>query len=201
MAGSQPQNTQPHRCPQRSPGYAAGALSLKIAGWDADVIRTICELYLKQLNARLVEKAVDAVRLKTPVRTLISGEVRGAVPTSYSRATPVCARCIRHHPKLCPGQHPPLTDPKVCDSICNKLQGDAARDRKLTKAGRIGSKATVSPLAGKISDQPGGRLSPGRRSIQPCCTTSLAHLYSELARSGTTFNDKAKTKGATTRLV
>jgi len=56
-------------------GYAADGRSLKIAEPDADVIRTIYDLYLQHRNVRLVTEAVDARGLKTPVRTLISGRI------------------------------------------------------------------------------------------------------------------------------
>ncbi|MEM8538066.1 MAG: recombinase family protein [Pseudomonadota bacterium] len=146
-------------------GYAADGRSLKIAEQDAEVIRTIYDLYLKHRNTRVVKEAVDALGLKTPVRTLISGRVKGGAQFSrghvhYILTNPVYAGRIRHHAKVYPGQHPPLIDPEVWDSIQDQLQGDAAKDRTFTKRNRKSAKAPASPLASKIFDQTGDLLTP-----------------------------------------
>ncbi|WP_295317597.1 recombinase family protein [Roseobacter sp.] len=146
-------------------GYAADGRSLKIAEPDADVIRTIFDLYLKHGNARIVKETVDALGLKTPVRTLISGRVKGGAAFSYGHVhyiltNPVYAGRIRHHAKVYPGQHPPLIAPEVWDDIQERLQRDAAKDRTFTKRNRNGAQASVSLLAGKIFDQTGDRLTP-----------------------------------------
>ncbi len=146
-------------------GYAADGRSLKIAEPDAEVIRTIYGLYLKHRNTRVVKEAVDALGLKTPVRTLISGRVKGGAPFSYGHihyilTNPVYAGRIRHHAKVYPGQHPPLIDPEVWDSIQEQLRSDAAKGRTFTKRNRKGARASASPLAGKIFDQTGDRLTP-----------------------------------------
>ena len=146
-------------------GYAADGRSLKIAEPDAEVIRTIYDLYLERRNTRVVKEAVDALGLKTPVRTLISGRVKGGAQFSYGHihyilTNPVYAGRIRHHAKVYPGQHHPLIDPEVWDSIQDQLRSDAAKDRTFTKRNRNGAKASASPLAGKIFDQTGDRLTP-----------------------------------------
>ncbi len=146
-------------------GYAADGRSLKIAEPDADVIRTIYDLYLKYRNARVAKEAVDALGLKTPVRTLISGRVKGGAPFSYGHihyilTNPVYAGRIRHHAKVYPGQHPALIAPEVWDSIQDQLRGDAAKDRTFTKRNRSGARVSSSLLGGKIFDQTGDRLTP-----------------------------------------
>ncbi|NEK25148.1 recombinase family protein [Sulfitobacter sp. JBTF-M27] len=146
-------------------GYAADGRSLKIAEPDAEVIRRIYDLYLKHRNTRVVKEAVDAFGLKTPVRTLISGRVKGGAQFSYGHihyilTNPVYAGRIRHHAKVYPGQHPPLIDPQVWDSIQEQLRSDAAKDRTFTRRNRKGARASASPLAGKIFDQTGDILTP-----------------------------------------
>ncbi|NNE51906.1 MAG: recombinase family protein [Sulfitobacter sp.] len=146
-------------------GYAADGRSLKIAEPDAEVIRTIYDLYLKHRNTRTVKEAVDALGLKTPVRTLISGRVKGGAAFSYGHvhyilSNPVYAGRIRHHANVYPGQHPPLIAPEVWDSIQDQLQSNAVKGRTFTKRNRSGTRASVSPLAGKIYDQTGDRLTP-----------------------------------------
>ncbi|MDU8909978.1 recombinase family protein [Aestuariicoccus sp. MJ-SS9] len=146
-------------------GYAADGRSLKIAEPDAQVIRTIYDLFLEHRNARVVKEKVDILGLKTPVRTLISGRVKGGASFSYGHihyilTNPVYAGRIRHHAKVYPGQHPPLIDPDVWDSIQEQLRSDAAKGRTFTKRNRNGARASVSPLAGRIFDQTGDRLTP-----------------------------------------
>src|SRR6056297_2234286 len=53
-------------------GYAPDGRSLKVTEPDADVIRTIFDLYLEHRNVRMVKEAVDAEGLKTPVRKYVS---------------------------------------------------------------------------------------------------------------------------------
>jgi len=146
-------------------GYAADGRSLKITEPDAGVIRTIYDLYLRHCNVRLVKEAVDAQGLKTPVRTLISGKVKGGTAFSYGHihyilTNPVYAGRIRHHANVYPGQHPPLIAPDVWDGIQEQLRSDSAKGRTFTRRNRDGAKPSVSQLAGKIFDQTGDRLTP-----------------------------------------
>lgn len=146
-------------------GYAADGRSLKITEPDAAVIRTIYDLYLKHRNVRLVKEAVDAKDLKTPVRTLISGRVKGGAAFSYGHihyilTNPVYAGRIRHHANVYPGQHPPLIAPDVWDGIQEQLKSGSAKGRTFTRRNRNGAKPLVSRLAGKIFDQTGDRLTP-----------------------------------------
>lgn len=146
-------------------GYAPDGRTLKITEPDAGVIRTIYDLYLKHRNVRLVKQAVDAQGLKTPVRTLCSGRVKGGADFSYGHlhyilTNPVYAGRIRHHAKVYPGQHEPLIKPEIWDGIQERLGSDSAKGRTFTKRNRNGARASVSTLAGKIFDQTGDRLTP-----------------------------------------
>ncbi len=146
-------------------GYAADGRSLKIAEPDADVIRTIYDLYLQYRNARIVKEAVDTKGMKTSVRTLCSGRVKGGAPFSYGHihyilTNPVYAGRIRHHAKVYPGQHEPLIKPEIWDDIQEQLKSDSAKGRTFTKRNRNGAKPSVSRLAGKMFDQTGDRLTP-----------------------------------------
>lgn len=146
-------------------GYAADGRSLKIAEPDAEVIRTIYNLYLEHRNVRLVKEAIDDMGFKTPVRTLCSGRVKGGADFSYGHihyilTNPVYAGRIRHHAKVYPGQHKPLIDPKVWDGIQEQLCSDAAKGRTFTRRNRDRTTASTSLLVGKIYDQTGDRLTP-----------------------------------------
>ena len=146
-------------------GYAPDGRSLKVTEPDADVIRTIYDLYLEHRNVRMVKDVVDAQGLKTPVRTYVSGRVKGGAALSYGHihyilTKPVYAGRIRHHAKVYPGQHEPLIKPEVWDDIQAQLRSDSAKDRTYTKRNRNGAKPSVSRLTGKIFDQTGDRLTP-----------------------------------------
>ena len=146
-------------------GYAADGRSLKITEPDAAVIRKIYDLYREHRNVRLVKEAVDAKGLKTPVRTLISGRVKGGAEFSYGHVhyiltNPVYAGRIRHHANVYPGHHPPLISPEIWNGIQDQLKSDSTKGRTFTRRNRNGAKPSVSKLAGKIFDQTGDRLTP-----------------------------------------
>lgn len=146
-------------------GYCADGRSLKLAEPDAAVIRTIYDLYLKHRNVRLVKEAVDAKGLRTALRTLSSGKVKGGGPFSsghihYILTNPVYAGRIRHHANVYPGQHPALIAPDIWDSIQEQLKSASVKGRTFTRRNRDGARPSVSPLAGLIFDQTGDRLTP-----------------------------------------
>ncbi len=146
-------------------GYAANGRSLKLTEPDAGVIRTIYDLHLTHRNVRLVKEAVDAQGLKTPVRTLCSGKVKGGAPFSYGHihdilTNPVYAGRIRHHANVYPGQPPPLIAPDIWDGIQEQLRSDSTKGRTFHRRNRNGARKSASLLAGKVFDQTGDRLTP-----------------------------------------
>ncbi|MBS8227579.1 recombinase family protein [Vannielia litorea] len=146
-------------------GYAPDGRSLKIVEPDAAVIRTIYELYLEHRTIRQVKEVVDGRNLRTPVRTLTSGRVKGGAALSsghlhYILTNPVYAGRIRHHAKVYPGQHPPHIDTEVWDGIQEQLTSASAKGRTFTQRNRGPAKPRSSPLAGKLHDQTGDRLTP-----------------------------------------
>ncbi len=146
-------------------GYAPDGRSLKIVEPDATVIRTIYDLYLEYRTIRQVKEVADGRNLQTPVRTLTSGRVKGGAAFSsghlhYILTNPVYAGLIRHHAKVYPGQHPPLINPEVWDGIQEQLTSASATGRTFTQRNRGPAKPRSSPLAGKLHDQTGDRLTP-----------------------------------------
>jgi site-specific DNA recombinase len=146
-------------------GYAANGRSLKIAEPDADVIRTLFDLYITHRNIRRVKEVIDAQGLKTPVRTQCSGKVKGGASIShghihYILTNPIYAGRIRHHANVYPGQHPPLIAPEVWDGIQEQLKAASAKGRSFTKRNRDGPRNSISRLVGKLFDQTGDRLTP-----------------------------------------
>jgi DNA invertase Pin-like site-specific DNA recombinase len=173
-------------------GYAADGRSLKIAVPDAGVIRSIYDLYLRHRNVRRVKEEVDAKGLKTPVRTLCSGRVKGGAPFSkghihYILTNPVYAGRIRHHAKVYTGLHEPLIPPDIWDSVQQALTSSAVTDRTFTRRNRNGARPSVSPLAGKLFDQTGDRLTPSHTKTRK--GRRLRYYVSRRLTKGTAARD------------
>jgi site-specific DNA recombinase len=73
----------------------------------------------------------------------------------YILSNPIYAGRIRHHSQIYDGQHPAIIDPAVFDDVQQRLKETAGRER-----GRSGSGSNTSPLAGKLFDETGDRLTP-----------------------------------------
>lgn len=149
----------------RAFSYAPDGRMLKIAEPDADVIRTIFDLYQQHENVRIVKQEVDRLGLRTPLRTLCSCRVKGGAQFSYGHihyilTNPVYAGRIRHHARVYPGQHPPLIPPNTWDDIQARLGSDATKARTFTRRNRGSARPSASPLVGKFFDQTGDRLTP-----------------------------------------
>jgi hypothetical protein len=69
-------------------------------------------------------------------------------------ANPVYVGEIRHKERSYPGQHPAIIDRATFDAVNLKLKSNASRVRAQASA------ATRSPLAGKLTDETGARLTP-----------------------------------------
>lgn len=69
-------------------------------------------------------------------------------------SNPIYTGRIRHNGKVYEGQHPAIINPEIWEQVQKALEGGAARTR--------GSKlhGTRSPLAGKLFDETGDRLTP-----------------------------------------
>ncbi len=69
---------------------------------------------------------------------------------------PLYAGRIRHQRRAYEGQHPSIIAPELWDAVQTQLQAGAAKPRRRTTKGR----AARSPLAGKLFDETGDRLTP-----------------------------------------
>ena len=146
-------------------GYEPDGRTLKISAVDAPTIRTIYDLYSKHRNVRIVKTEADKRGMKTALRTLSSGRLKGGTAFSFGHiyhilSNPIYAGRIRHKTKVWPGQHPALIDPADWDALQEQLKAGAVRSR--AGKGRIddGQKKQVSLLTGKVFDETGDRLTP-----------------------------------------
>ena len=141
-------------------GFQPDGRTLKIDETEAKTIRTLYDLYLKHGTLRDVKEQVEALDLRSRRRQRPVGRVSGGKHfdrghLQHILSNPVYAGRIRHKNQVHDGQHPAIIDPEVWDKVQQMLQGGAAIVRVSRK------KATTSPLAGKLFDETGDRLTPG----------------------------------------
>ena len=147
-------------------GYEPDARTLKIKEPDAQVIRTIYDLYQKHGTVREVKDRADKLGLKTAIRTLSSGRLKGGTPFSFGHiyhilTNPIYAGRIRHKANVYPGQHPALIDPEHWEALQDQLIGGSVTNRSGKERGKgRGGRKQVSLLIGKLFDETGDRLTP-----------------------------------------
>lgn len=144
-------------------GYDPNGRTLTINEKEARTVRVIYQMY--QTHQSIFEVVVEARRagLRSKRRTAPSGEISGGNAIDRGHiyhilTNPIYAGRIRHKKEVFEGQHPPIIEPDVWDEIQTKLALGAARKR--------GARAAThpSPLAGKLFDETGDRLTPSHSS-------------------------------------
>ena len=140
-------------------GYDAKDRTLEINNEESQTVRAIFDLYEAHRSIGVVKKIADKRGMRTKRRPGAEGALRG--DRSFSRGhihliltNPVYAGRIRHKEKSYEGAHDAIISPERWDRIQALLSEDAARPR----GKGVGS--TRSPLAGKIHDETGDRLTP-----------------------------------------
>jgi len=147
-------------------GYEPDGRTLQIKEPDAQIIRTIYDLYQKHGTVRDVKEQADRLGLKTAIRTLSSGRLKGGTSFSFGHiyhilTNPIYAGRIRHKANVYPGQHPALIDPEHWDTLQDQLMGNAITNRSGKERGQgRGGRKQVSLLTGKLFDETGDRLTP-----------------------------------------
>jgi len=146
-------------------GYAPDGRTLKIKEPDAQTIRTIYDLYQKCGNLRLTRDKVDKLGLRTALRTLSSGRIKGGASFSFGHiyhilTNPVYAGRIRHKEIVYPGLHEAIIAPDVWDQLQDKLIARAVMSRSSDHQNKEGQKKITSLLTGKVFDETGDRLTP-----------------------------------------
>jgi site-specific DNA recombinase len=147
-------------------GYEPDGRTLKVKEPDAQIIRTIYELYKEHGTVREVKGQADRLGLKTAIRTLSSGRLKGGTPFSFGHIyyiliNPVYAGRIRHKANVYPGQHPQLIEPEYWDALQDQLTGRSVCERLAKERGKArGGRKQVSLLIGKLFDETGDRLTP-----------------------------------------
>ncbi|MBT8458859.1 MAG: recombinase family protein, partial [Boseongicola sp.] len=115
-------------------------------------------------TVRAVRDAADRMRLRTKERVAPSGRQSGGGlfdrgHIHHILTNPIYAGRIRHRTKVYNGQHAPIIDPDIWDAIQRQLQDKAAK-RRSGRGATNRRHAVTSPLAGKVFDETGDRLTP-----------------------------------------
>jgi len=146
-------------------GYEPEGRTLKVKEPDAQIIRTIYDLYQKHRNVRIAKGEADNLGLKTAIRKLSSGRLRGGTAFSFGHiyhilTNPIYAGRIRHKANVYPGQHPAIIKPDIWDALQEQLKAAAVMPRSVKGRNDEKSKKQVSLLIGKVFDETGDRLTP-----------------------------------------
>ena len=146
-------------------GYEPNGRTLKITEPDAEIIRTIYGLYKKHENIRATKEGADNLGLRTAIRTLSSGRLKGGTEFSFGHihhilTNPIYAGRIRHKANVYPGLHPAIIEPDFWDALQKKLIAGSVKSRSGKGRNSDGGRKQVSLLVGKIFDQTGDRLTP-----------------------------------------
>lgn len=148
-------------------GYEPDGRTLKIKEDEAQTVRTLYDLYLAHRSIVAVKVEVEKIGLRRrPGRarrnTRQQAESTRTSEVSFDRGhihyiltNPVYAGRIRHHRETHAGQHPAIIEPENWERVQAMLMDGAARER-----GTEASSNKVSPLAGKLFDETGDRLTP-----------------------------------------
>ena len=144
-------------------GYNPDGRTLTINEPEAKTIRTLYDLYREHGNLRLVKEKAEYLNLRSKQTTTSSGKSRGGNPLDRGHihhilTNPIYAGRIRHRIEVYEGKHDPIIDPEAWDEVQQKLTKNHARVRGQKNA------AHPSPLAGKMFDETGDRLTPSHSS-------------------------------------
>lgn len=140
-------------------GYQADGRTLKIDDCEAATIRTLYDLYLEHGTIREVKERAEDLDLRSRHREGSGGRASGGKffdrgHIHHILSNPIYAGQIRHKGQVYEGQHPAIIDPKVWKRVQHMLECGAAKSRGTKQ------KSTRSPLAGKLFDETGDRLTP-----------------------------------------
>jgi len=141
-------------------GYDADGRSLKINEAEAEMIRTLYDLYETHGALNIVTEEAARRSIRSRKRQTKTGDWRGG--NSMSRGhihhiltSPIYAGRIPHKDKIYEGQHPAIIEPQRWQRVQEQLQKKAPILRQ--KEPRMTAR---SPLLGKLFDEKGERLSP-----------------------------------------
>ncbi len=140
-------------------GYGAEGRTLRIVPDEAETVRSLFDLYERHGTIRAVTDAARRMGLRSKRRLARDGTPRGGSlmrrgQIHHVLANPVYAGRIRHKVQVHEGQHEPIIDPERWEAVQRRLVEASAKPRGKPTA------AHPSPLASKLFDETGDRLTP-----------------------------------------
>ncbi|MCC0025079.1 MAG: recombinase family protein [Hyphomicrobiaceae bacterium] len=144
------------------------ARRLVINAIEAETVRRLFRLYEELGCLNLTKQQADREGLRSKRLTSSAGRTRGGLPFSrgqlyYLLRNPTYVGKIPHKQIVHDGQHDPIIDQDLWDRVQQKLQAGAARPRR-SSSDNPRSPSESSPLAGKLFDETGDRLTPSHAS-------------------------------------
>ena len=140
-------------------GYDPNGRTLTINEAEAKTVRALYDLYRELGNIRLVRERADRLNLRSKRTSTSAGVIRGGKCLDRGHihhilTNPIYAGRIRHRKEIYEGLHDAIIDPDIWNEVQQKLTANHARIRGQTNV------AHPSPLAGKLFDETGDRLTP-----------------------------------------
>jgi site-specific DNA recombinase len=140
-------------------GYEVRDRHLAVVEAEASTVRHIFQRYCELGSVRLLKGELDRDGLRSKLRIASHGSRSGQQPFSRGALytllrNPIYVGEVRHKGARYPGQHQPIIERSVWDKAQALLRSHTVR------AGGNPSGAITSPLAGKLFDQNGERLTP-----------------------------------------
>src|SRR5271170_53788 len=169
-------------------GYEVCDQRLVINPSEAETVRQIFQRYCELGSVRLLKEELDRNGVQSKLRTAKSGTRSGG--HSFSRGAlysllgnPIYVGEVRHKGTRHPGQHQPIVERAVWDKTQELLHAHAARARGKT------TKSMSSPLAGKLFDESGDKLTPnhavkGKRRYRYYVSRSLINGTASQSETG-----------------
>ena len=153
-------------------GYRSEGRSLIIHGEEASTVRLIHDLYRKHDCLREVELALRAQGVRTPTRTYSNGRVTGGAWFSRGQVhriltSPLYAGRIAHKDEVFEGLHDAIITPDDWADMQTRLEANAGgRMRRQPGEDKRTPIRHASPLAGKLFDETGDRLTPSHANAR-----------------------------------
>jgi hypothetical protein len=140
-------------------GYEAVDRTLRIVPKEAETVRTLFDLYEQLGTVTAVTREARGLGLRSKLRQGRDGRPRGGSNMSRGQvhhvlSNPVYAGRIRHKDQVHDGQHAAIIEPDRWKAIQTRLMDKSAKPRCKPAA------AHPSPLAGKLFEETGDRLTP-----------------------------------------
>jgi DNA invertase Pin-like site-specific DNA recombinase len=140
-------------------GYRVADRALHIVEDHAEIVRSLFQRYLEAGSVVRLKQRLDAEGFRLPVRLNGAGRSTGGGPLSRGHiykilSNPIYVGRIGHKGQVHEGQHPPIVGQGLWEQVQQCLRNHLAAKRNRTR------QASEAPLAGKLFDDRGNRMSP-----------------------------------------